>query len=700
MDHAVLETSSDRYVIQEYLAEGGMGAIYLGKKLGVGGFEKEVILKQLLPEFTSEPQFVDLFLREARISASLDHANIVHTIDLVAAEKDFFIVMEYVRGADLRTVMRRAKRRGKQLSPQAALHMGHEIADALAYAHNKVKPDGAPLGLIHRDVSPSNILLSGSGEVKLTDFGIAKASTHRSVFYRVKGKVGYMSPEQARGETIDARSDVYSLAVCIYEALVGERLFVADMMSTPSMIYSQPIPRVSTLRSGLPVELDVVLAKALSLRADDRFQSAAELQEAIRSVAFRSGLMYSSMEMAAHLADACGTDTAAWLRSDVGDERGGGTELYENEDEPSDEEEAEELDSDDLVEDKPKSQVQLKGGTQLTSIFAIRERARAAGRPDPTLPDAFLVEKPAGPADSQPILSPPPLRARTGSTTPGARSKWETESTRHYPGGRPPGVADPHEESTRAYPDGKPPGIADPISGVGPSILDDLSVDRTHPTPPPVDLDSEDRTRPKPQVELERIKEHDPLEPNSDEQTIAEVHPPVAAHEDLRRPPPRPERSPGPRRAAPPPPPSVDLPPPVRRPQPEIVVEDSPPRRQQDETGKTTPFNPREPTGKTLPFNPVPRSPDMQTPPIAPREVSGLQSIGPSDPTVVPSRRQALGRNQRTSLIPPRSGMGIWRSRRLIIGIVTLVLLAVGIALGVALSDPGAEKDDGVSTPK
>src|SRR5215831_5941601 len=114
MERAVLQTPLDRYVILEYLAEGGMGAIYLGKKLGVGGFEKEVVLKQLLPEFTSEPQFIDLFLREARISASLDHANIVHTIDLVAAEKDFFIVMEYVRGADLRTVMRRAKRRDRQ----------------------------------------------------------------------------------------------------------------------------------------------------------------------------------------------------------------------------------------------------------------------------------------------------------------------------------------------------------------------------------------------------------------------------------------------------------------------------------------------------------------------------------------------------------------------------------------------------------
>src|SRR6185369_106649 len=155
-------TSSDRYVIVEYLAEGGMGAIYLGKKLGVGGFEKEVVLKQLLPEFTREPKFIDLFLREARLSASLDHANIVRTVDLVTAGEDYFMVMEYVRGGDLRTLMRRARRKHKRFPPQAAIFIAHEILEALAYAHSRVGADGRPLSLIHRDVSPSNILLSGA----------------------------------------------------------------------------------------------------------------------------------------------------------------------------------------------------------------------------------------------------------------------------------------------------------------------------------------------------------------------------------------------------------------------------------------------------------------------------------------------------------------------------------------------------------
>jgi eukaryotic-like serine/threonine-protein kinase len=317
LDRAVLETASDRYVIVEYIAEGGMGAIYLGKKIGVGGFEKEVVLKQLLPEFTREPKFIDLFLREARLSASLDHANIVRTVDLVTAGEDYFIVMEYVRGGDLRTLMKRARRRHQRFPPQAAIFIAHEILEALSYAHSRVGPDGHKLGLIHRDVSPSNILLSGAGEVKLTDFGIAKASTHRSVFFKVKGKVGYMSPEQARGEPIDARSDLFSLGVVLYEVLVGERLFVGDLMSTAAVIYSQPIAPPSKRRPDLPVELDEVLLKALSLDRRGRFQNPEEFQDALSRVAAKRRLLCGASEMASILRQVCGEDPAQWLRMEA-----------------------------------------------------------------------------------------------------------------------------------------------------------------------------------------------------------------------------------------------------------------------------------------------------------------------------------------------------------------------------------------------
>jgi len=325
----------ERYVVLEFLSEGGMGAIYLGKKMGAGGFEKEVVLKQLLPEFTSQPEFIDLFLREARLSATLDHANIIHTIDLVTAGAEHFIVMEYLAGADLRTLAKRAKRRRKRIAPAAAIYIAREVLSALAYAHAKVGNDGAPLQLIHRDVSPSNILVSRNGEVKLTDFGIAKAATHTSVFYKVKGKIGYMSPEQARSEPLDHRSDLYSLMVCVYELLTGERLFVAAGLTTsPEEIYAQPIELLSRKVPGLPPELDKIMLRALAVDPDARYQSAGELQEALLRCAHRNSLMISAPELAAYLRQICGP-AEEWrdLGEHEGPSPGGpGTEVYDVED--------------------------------------------------------------------------------------------------------------------------------------------------------------------------------------------------------------------------------------------------------------------------------------------------------------------------------------------------------------------------------
>jgi serine/threonine protein kinase len=307
-----------RYRIERYLTEGGMGAIYVGKKLGPGGFEKEVVLKQLLPEYTARPEFRDLFFREAKISATLDHANIVHTFDLVESEESLFIVMEYVRGVDLRTIIRRAKLRRRELAPAAALHIALEILAGLAYAHNRKTPAGSSMAIIHRDVSPSNVLCSVQGEVKLSDFGIAKAATHSSVFYRVRGKVGYMSPEQARSQAIDHRTDLYSVAVCLYEALTAERLFVGDLSTPADVIYSQPIVPPSQKRKGLPPALDVVLATALAQNPSDRYQDAVAFAEALRQVGHRHGLLFSAPQLAEHLRFILGRDPGTWLTDDRG----------------------------------------------------------------------------------------------------------------------------------------------------------------------------------------------------------------------------------------------------------------------------------------------------------------------------------------------------------------------------------------------
>jgi serine/threonine protein kinase len=332
----------DRYVVLEHLSEGGMGAIYVGKKMGAGGFEMEVVLKQLLPEFTQQEEFIDLFLREAKLSATLDHANIVHTIDLVTAGGEYFIVMEYLPGGDLRTLLKRAKRRGRRFSPAAAIYICREVLNALAYAHVKRDFDGKPLKLIHRDVSPSNILVSYAGEVKLTDFGIAKAATHNSLFYKVKGKIGYMSPEQAKSESLDHRSDLYSLAVCMYEVITGERLFVhAGLTTSADEIYSQPVPAVSRKVPGLTTDLDAVMAKALALDPDLRYQTAGEFNEALSRCAHRNGLLMSAPELATELREACGP-TEQWRaedddEEDFGSQKRAGTEVYDAADDDEDE---------------------------------------------------------------------------------------------------------------------------------------------------------------------------------------------------------------------------------------------------------------------------------------------------------------------------------------------------------------------------
>lgn len=390
----------DRYVVLEHLSEGGMGAIYVGKKLGAGGFEMEVVLKQLLPEFTQQEEFIDLFLREAKLSATLDHANIVHTIDLVTAGGEYFIVMEYLPGGDLRTLIKRAKRRGKRFSPAAAIRICREVLSALAYAHAKRDFDGKPLKLIHRDVSPSNILVSYTGEVKLTDFGIAKAATHNSLFYKVKGKIGYMSPEQAKSEPLDHRSDLYSLAVCMYEVLTGERLFVhAGLTTSAEEIYSQQVPVLSKKVPGLPVDLDKIMQRALAIDADARYQTAGELNEALTRCAHRNGLLLAAPELARELLDACGP-TDGW-RDDNEDEDFGyadglraGTEVLDgaNDDDEEDVEQDDDLGIGPVslssialartpTKDRPKTEMNKFAGVELTSIINMMDLEAEGANP-------------------------------------------------------------------------------------------------------------------------------------------------------------------------------------------------------------------------------------------------------------------------------------------------------------------------------
>ena len=299
-----------------------MGALYLGRRISASGDRSsdgrsaDVVLKHLPPEHADDPKHIEMFIREAQLSARFDHANIVRTLDLVNAGDDYYIVMEYVRGGDLRTILRRAKRRQHKLSIDSALFVASEVLGALHYAHGRRTADGRPLGVVHRDVSPSNILLSVEGAVKLTDFGIAKSPTQGSVMFKLKGKLGYMSPEQARGEPVDVRADLFAVGVVLYETLVGERLFVGQIAQAAA-VYSQAVRAPSKKRGDVPAEIDEIVLRALSLDPAGRYSSAQEFRTALVRAAERARRKLSESALAADLRHACGEDSANWLSLDV-----------------------------------------------------------------------------------------------------------------------------------------------------------------------------------------------------------------------------------------------------------------------------------------------------------------------------------------------------------------------------------------------
>ena len=317
------QTDQHSYRVESLLAAGGMGSIYLGRrtKVGVASSHDEVVIKQLPPEHAQDPKLIELFVREAALVASLSHKNIVRVFDLVKTIQntvdEYYIVMEYVRGGDLRTLLRRARRRQGKLSLDSILFITCEVLSALSYAHDKRNRKGEPLGLVHRDVTPSNILLGQDGVVKLTDFGIAKSPTLGSVVFKVKGKVGYMAPEQARGEPVDRRADLFAVGVMLYELLVGERLFVGSALQSPAMIFAQPVRAPSRSRGDVPPELDEVVLRALALDPEARWGTAAEMRTALLHIAARQSRVLDERTLAADLLRACGSDPSAWLGPDA-----------------------------------------------------------------------------------------------------------------------------------------------------------------------------------------------------------------------------------------------------------------------------------------------------------------------------------------------------------------------------------------------
>ncbi|MDP1826213.1 MAG: protein kinase [Archangium sp.] len=281
-------TEVGRYVIKRKLAEGGMAEIFLASALGPEGFSKDVVIKVVRSFLAKDSQFVQMFIAEARLVSKLNHANVVQIFDFGKHGESFYLAMEYVRGASLWDLRKRCRDQGVPFPPTLAAEIGAQVARGLQYAH-ALTEGGQRIGVVHRDVTPHNVLLSFDGAVKLTDFGIAKATTTQTAPGMLKGKFAYMAPEQARGEKVDARTDLFALGIVIWELLTGGRLFAGDSdLAVLRAVQESLIAPPSRLNPDVPVELSDVVMKALARPADERFQTAFEMEKALANYVLRN----------------------------------------------------------------------------------------------------------------------------------------------------------------------------------------------------------------------------------------------------------------------------------------------------------------------------------------------------------------------------------------------------------------------------
>jgi len=256
-----------RYELIRRIATGGMGEIYLARVRGTAGFEKSVIIKTILPHLAEEEEFVDKFLDEGRIVVNLTHGNIVPVFDMDEIDGEYFIAMDYVPGRDVRDMLARLGNKGETMPADLAAYIVSEVCEGLGYAHRKTDEQGEPLDIVHRDVSPSNVLVSTDGEVKIIDFGIARAADRRAktVSGRIQGKCCYMSPEQAAGDDLDARSDIFSTGVVLYEMVTNVRPFEgkSDLKSL-DLVRDCDYQPPSQLEESVPEELDEIIGRAMT----------------------------------------------------------------------------------------------------------------------------------------------------------------------------------------------------------------------------------------------------------------------------------------------------------------------------------------------------------------------------------------------------------------------------------------------------
>jgi eukaryotic-like serine/threonine-protein kinase len=304
-----------RYTVLKHLASGGMADVLLGRTDGIEGFARHVVLKRIKSEHAKDQRFIQMFLDEARVAATLHHQNIVQVYDIGENAGEYFFAMEYIHGEDLRRVLSAVSKTNKHMPLGHVVAIVASAAAGLHHAHERKGSDKRPLNIVHRDVSPSNILIGYDGAVKVVDFGIAKAAMKQETRSgSLKGKVSYMSPEQCKGEDIDRRSDVYALGVLLYELSTTTRLFKGDndyLMMDAIVNGKVPLPRVR--RPDLPNELSSIIMKALSVDPGRRFATADELRIALEQFALKAQISANTSALATYMFKLFGEKAEPWV---------------------------------------------------------------------------------------------------------------------------------------------------------------------------------------------------------------------------------------------------------------------------------------------------------------------------------------------------------------------------------------------------
>ncbi len=293
-----------KYLLLDRVNIGGMAEVWRAKTFGAGGFERIVAIKRILPNIAEDEEFISMFLDEAKITVQLNNANIAQIYELDNKVGSYYIAMEYVSGKDMRAVFDRCRKRGEPAPIPLTCYIIAECCKGLDYAHHAKDRQGRDMGIVHRDVSPQNALLSYDGEVKVIDFGIAKAAGKATKTQAgiLKGKFGYMSPEQIRGLPLDGRSDLFAIGVCLYEMLTGERLFVGDSdFSVLEKVRKVDVLPPSHFNRKIPPPLEQIVMKALAKDVDDRYQRCSDLGEALIAFMYSTGNTFARKDLAAFM---------------------------------------------------------------------------------------------------------------------------------------------------------------------------------------------------------------------------------------------------------------------------------------------------------------------------------------------------------------------------------------------------------------